>query len=77
MLSVCEGLKKMSEQNFSHLPSRGHHHICQPRETMLMTKLNRLCVFLVLFFLGVCVFDCDIKVSNGKYVNNHVIHLYI
>ena len=35
---------------------------------MLMTKLNRLCAFLVLSL----VFDCDITVLNGKHVNNHV-----
>ena len=30
------------------------HHICQPRETMLMIKLNGLCVF-SFFFQCVCV----------------------
>ena len=73
VMSVCKGLKKMPKQNFSHLPSRGHHLTCQLRETMLMTKLNGLCVFLGFF----CVFSCDIKVLNEKYVNNHVIDLYI
>ena len=68
-MSVCKGLKKMPKQNFSHLPSRAHRLTCQPRETMLTTKLNGLCVFLVFFFM----FNCDINVLNGKYVNNHVI----
>ena len=43
---------------------------------MLMTKLNGLCVFLA-FFGWVCVFNCDIKVLNGKHANNHLIHVYI
>ena len=59
----------MLKQNFSHSPRGGTIPTSQLRETMLITKLNRMCVFLVFSF----VFNCDIKVLNGKYENNHVI----
>ena len=74
-MSVCEELKKIPKQNFSHLPSRGHHHICQLKETTLMTKWNGLC-FSSFFLGGGGVFYCDTKVLNGKYINYHVIHFY-
>ena len=61
----------MPKQNFSHSPKGGTIPTSQPRETILMTELNRLCAFLVFFFC-VCMFNCNIKVLNGKYVNNHV-----
>ena len=36
---------------------------------MLMAKLNRFC--------GLFVFNCDIIILNGKYVNNHILDRYI
>ena len=52
------------------MPTEGDHVDDQIEQTVC---------FSCFFSVGVCGFNCNIKVLNGKYVNNHVhiIHLYI